>query len=424
MGGCVAVMVIGFLYFRKRHEKDQPSDIAGKLRQSAFISSQPLNVSSRNAQNRFSNTSPPSRVQLPSPILTSPFSDMSNTDNVDQNRRRPSSSTLSFGTTAPPSLNSRSATPKQSSSLQDVVITSPPPKTRSATPKQVDLVKSSSLYRNKESVSAEVEFGRSDHSPKKHSVVLPAMDSKVQVPPRNSSSLVDRSRSLLSASSSPPRVQQQQSISKQQPSDQTSAKISYVAPSFVRPAFSSQSSSAQERQRVANMASIGAELIGDSHERFGRPFSIKQQLSPNMVGSASRGTLSSTAIQHNISSVSSGSAAVSTSASSAGFAGHLDGATVTTINTSTRLAETIAARNQYLQKRAEDRAAVMSAFSEKPVAHSRPQVDLVQLASTVAAAPRRQAERVQSAAQSVGRSVTARVAPSKTPESVKRPESQ
>jgi hypothetical protein len=212
---------------------------------------------------------------------------------------------------------------------------------------------------------------------------------------------------------------------KQQQLDQTSAKISHVAPSFVRPAFSSQSLRAQERQRVANMASIGAELISDSQARNGHSFSIKQQLSLNAVGSASRGTLSSTAIRHNnTSSISSGSAAVSTSASSSGFAGHSDGVTVTEINASTRFAETIAARNQYLQKRAEDRAAVMSAFSEKPVAHSRPQVDLVALASTVAASSRTQAERVRSAAQSVGRSATARVARSKTPESVKRPESQ
>jgi hypothetical protein len=173
------------------------------------------------------------------------------------------------------------------------------------------------------------------------------------------------------------------------------------------------------------MASIGAELISDPQARNGHSFSIKEQPSPNAVGSASRGTLSSTAIQHNsISSISSGSAAVSTSASSAGFASHLDRATVTAINTGTRFAETIAARNQYLQKRAEDRAAVMSTFSAKPVAHSRPQVDLLALASTLAASSRTQAEHVRSAAQSVGRSATARVARSKTPESVKHPESQ
>jgi hypothetical protein len=129
------------------------------------------------------------------------------------------------------------------------------------------------------------------------------------------------------------RGQEQQSILKQQPSGQTCAKISFDSPSsfdqFNHPALSSQSLRAQERQRLANMVSIGAEPMGDSQERYGRPFKRKQQLPLNMVGSASLGTLSSTDIQQNFSSVSSGSAAVSTLAQSAGFEVHLDKATVT-----------------------------------------------------------------------------------------------
>jgi hypothetical protein len=74
----------------------------------------------------------------------------------------------------------------------------------------------------------------------------------------------------LSTSRLSRRGQLQQSTLKQQPSGKTSAKISFDSPRsfdhFNHPALSSQSLRAQERQRAANMVSIGAEPIDDSQE--------------------------------------------------------------------------------------------------------------------------------------------------------------
>jgi hypothetical protein len=74
----------------------------------------------------------------------------------------------------------------------------------------------------------------------------------------------------LSTSRLSRRGQLQQSTLKQQPSGKTSAKISFDSPRsfdhFNHPALSSQSLRAQERQRAANMVSIGAEPMDDSQE--------------------------------------------------------------------------------------------------------------------------------------------------------------
>ena len=150
-----------------------------------------------------------------------------------------------------------------------------------------------------------------------------------KTPQRNATAAAATSKAPLPAISSPPPAQQQ-SVSKQQSPDQTPSRVpSLSTPSrfpslspsslHTRPASSSQFLRPQDRQLV----SIVAETTGSSQERYSRQLSLKRQPSTGTPDTGTE-TRSSTTAQQSKSSVTSGSAAVSTLASSPAIRGRVD----------------------------------------------------------------------------------------------------
>ena len=231
-----------------------------------------------------------------------------------------------------------------------------------------------------------------------------------KTPQRNATAAAATSKAPLPAISSPPSAQQQ-SVSKQQsphqtpsrvPSLSTPSRVPSLSPSSldIRPASSSQFLRPQDRQLV----SIAAETTGSSQERYSRQLSLKRQPSTGTPDTGT-GTRPSTAAQQSKSSVTSGSAAVSTLASSPAIRGRVDAGAAASSYDRTRVAEVSSARNLHPQK---------------PVAHANVPVDLVAL--TAAASSRRQADADASAVQRAASGASSRAARSKTPVSaIERP---